>query len=91
MQLLNEFALLEQINLVEDFSWDAGKPLDDQLGQAISQFDAARRALGIANRLQDPASRAKHKQRIMGMLNRLRASMNRLTTAIDGEIQAMQQ
>lgn len=91
MQLLNELALLEQLAIVEDFSWDAGKPLDDQLGQAISQFDAARRALGIANRLQNPQDRAKHKQRVMAMLNRLRASMNRLTTAIDGEIKAMLQ
>lgn len=91
MQLFNEIALLEQVAVVEDFSWDAGKPLDDQLGQAITQFDAARRALGIANRLTSPVDRAKHKQRIMSMLNRLRASMNRLTTAIDGEIKAMQQ
>lgn len=91
MQLLNELALLEQLAIVEDFSWDAGKPLDDQLGQAITQFDAARRALGIANRLQNPKDRAKHKQRVMAMLNRLRASMNRLTTAIDGEIKAMLQ
>lgn len=91
MQLLNELQLTEQLALVEDLSWDAGKPLEDQLGQAISQFDAARRALGIANRLQNPEDRAKHKMRIMAMLNRLRASMNRLTTAITGELEAMQQ
>lgn len=93
MQLLNELNLVEALDLVdqldEDFSWDAGKPLEGQLDQAVKQMEAAQRALGIANRFKDPALRTKHKSRIMGMLNKLRASLLRLYTAIDGEIEAM--
>lgn len=77
--------------LAEDMSWDAGRPLEQQLAHASFQFEAARRALAIANRLSDPAARKKHRSRIMGMLNKLRASLFRLQDAIAGEIEAMQQ
>lgn len=90
MELLNELTLEEQIKLVEDVSWDPGKPLDGQLKQAIFQLEAARRALGLANQLSNPESRKKHRSRIMGMLNVLRSSLNRLCTAIDAETEAMQ-
>lgn len=91
MQLLNELSLLEQVKLVEDFSWDVSKPLDGQLQQAIDQLAAAKRALAIANRFRNPVDRAKHRGRIMGMLNRIRASLGRLQDAIAGETEAMQQ
>lgn len=39
------------------------------------RFAAARKALGIANRLPSPEDRRKHKSRIMGMLNQLRAAI----------------
>lgn len=93
MLLLSELSLNELFQtfeqLAEDVSWDAGKPLDGQLKQAADQFAAAARALGIANRLKDPTSRKKHRSRIMGMLNVLRASLSRLELAIAGEIEGM--
>ncbi len=95
MSLLQEFQLEESLAsaeaLLEDMSWNAGKPLESQLDQAIARLDAAKRALSIANRLQDPASRKKHRSRVMGMLNSLRASLWRLQDAIQGEIEAAQQ
>lgn len=96
MLLIHEMHLADALTkaehfLAEDMSWDAGRPLDNQLAHASFQFDAARRALSIANRLTDPASRAKHRSRIMGMLNKLRASLFRLQDAIAGEIEAMQE
>lgn len=89
MQLLNELQLTEAFKLAEDISWDEAKPLEGQLDQAINMMLAARRALGIANRLQDPEARKKHRSRIMGMLNRLSAAVVRLHTAIGGEIRAL--
>lgn len=91
MQLLQECQLLEAIAIAEDVSWNAAKPLDAQLAQAVFQFNAARRALSLANQLQSPESRKKHKSRIMSMLNKLRSSLLRLHEAIAGEIEAMQQ
>lgn len=89
MQLLQEANFLQELKIVEDISWDAGKPLEDQLGDASYQFQAACRALGYANSLQDPKQRAKHRSRIMGMLNKLRASLARLYKAVAAEIQVM--
>ena len=95
MSLLLEFQLEEVLksaeSLLEDVSWNEAKPLESQLDQAIARLDAAKRALGIANRLTNPESRAKHRGRIMGMLNALRASLWRLQDAIQGEIEAAQQ
>lgn len=91
MQLLSELTLLEQVKIVEDFSWDESRPLGGQLQQVIDQLAAAKRGLAIANRFRNPADRAKHKSRIMGMLNRIRASLARLQDAIAGETEAMQQ
>ena len=96
MQLLQQMQLEEALTkadhfLAEDMNWNEARPLDSQLAHAVFQFDAARRALAIANRLTNPADRTKHKSRIMGMLNKLRASLFRLQDAIAGEIEAMQQ
>lgn len=89
MILLNELELIAACQLVEDVSWDASKPLEGQLQQAVDMMLAARRALGIANRLSNPADRKKHRSRIMGILNSLSASCVRLHTAIQGEMSVL--
>ena len=38
----------------------------------IKQLEAAKRGLGIANRLRDPVARKKHKGAVLGNLNRIR-------------------
>lgn len=95
MELIQELSLNEilcEFELVaEDFAWDVGQPLEAQLADASNRLMAARRALGIANKLTDPASRKKHRSRIMGMLNRLGHSLVRLQQAIAGETEAMSQ
>jgi hypothetical protein len=47
--------------------------IGDMLQDALNKYSAAKRGLGIANKLQDPADRAVHRSRIMGNMNRLRA------------------
>ena len=43
---------------------------------------AAKRGLGISNKLKDPDSRKKNRSRIMGTLNKLRANLSRIAKAL---------
>lgn len=55
---------------------DSGKEvpnLDAIFGEANKRLEAARRALGLVNKLPQGESRTMHKRRIMGNLNRIRA------------------
>lgn len=53
-------------------------PKHVSLEQINSMFDAAKRALGIANKLKDPADRKKHLARVMSGLNKIRTAIRRL-------------
>jgi hypothetical protein len=46
--------------------------LPELLYQAEQQFIAARKGLGLTNKLKDPEQRKKHRSRVMKTLNRLR-------------------
>lgn len=95
MELIQELALNHVLNeseqLDEDFAWDEAIPLEAQMEEVQRRLMAARQALGITNRLRDPASRKKHRSRVMSMMNRLAWSLNRLRDAIKGEFEAMEQ
>ena len=52
--------------------------IGDLLNNAIGMYSAARRGLGITNKLKDPAEKKMHRSRIMGNLNRLRATVQRI-------------
>ncbi len=49
-----------------------------ELETAVFRYHAARQGLGIANKLKDDPSRMKHKRRVMGNLNALRAFVQKL-------------
>lgn len=55
------------------------------LFKAAEQLDAAKRGLGIANRLKDPGKRAMNRSRIMRNLNKIRGLINRATKALEAE------
>jgi len=58
-----------------------GDDLDEILNgmeQVIKQMDAAKRGLGLVNKLGDGASRTKHRSRVMGNMNRIRANVRRI-------------
>ena len=40
-------------------------------------LDAAKRGLGLANKLKNPAEKKKHLSRILGNLNKIRAALKR--------------
>lgn len=77
-----EIALNAADALMEDMSMGP-QGLEAQIDLVIQRLAAAKRALGIANRLTDEASRRKHRSRIMGMLNQLRASLWKLQDELE--------
>lgn len=95
MELIQELCLIDTLNtserLDEDFAWDEAIPLENQIEEVQRRLEAARQALGITNRLRDPASRKKHRSRVMSMMNRLAWSLIRLRDAIKGEFEATEQ
>lgn len=53
-------------------------PADVSVEKLESMFDAAKRALGIANKLKDPAEKKKHLSQVMKGLNKIRNSVMRM-------------
>jgi hypothetical protein len=65
---------------VDDFvqSDDIGFIFDE----AKKRYLAAKRGLGLVNKLQDPAQRQENASRVLGNLNKLRAIFNRLEGSV---------
>ena len=55
--------------------------------EASRRLQVAKKALGLANKLSKPEERSHHKKVVIGILNRLRALVNRLTTKLTREVQ----
>lgn len=79
-QLLEQ-ELLENIQELEEKVDTSSMNLD----QLAKGFDAAKRGLGLANKLKNPADKKKHLSRIMGNMNKLRAALKRMHDSIDVE------
>lgn len=62
--------------------------VDGDIDEAIKRLMAAKRALGLVNKLPDSASRTTNRSRIMGNLNKLNALVNRMAKKIRQEIDA---
>lgn len=71
--LMSKMGLRENVKLGKD-----GHEIDDLL-EAVGRYEAARRALGIVNKLTPGPTKAKHVSRIMGNMNKLRALVNKLS------------
>jgi hypothetical protein len=56
---------------------------DNLFDETARMLAAAKRGLGIANKLRTPEDRAKNRSRIMGTMNRLRAQLRRIEKAIE--------
>lgn len=52
------------------------------LDAVIKQMEAAKRGLGIVNKLKPGPDRAKHASRVMGNMNRIRAHIKRIEKAL---------
>jgi hypothetical protein len=61
-------------------------PLDATSDQLAGMFDAARRAMGLINRLKNPIDRKKHLSAVFSNLNKIRAALSRMIAAEDEKI-----
>lgn len=52
-------------------------PADASLDQIAFMFDAAKRGIGLVNRLKNPADKKKHLKAVFGNVNKLRAALAR--------------
>ena len=68
----------KRLSLKEGLTAQSFGEIGDLLNDALVKYNAAKRGLGITNKLRDPADRAQHRSRIMGNLNRLRASVRKI-------------
>lgn len=64
---------------------------DEQLELAIRQFTAARRALGLVNKLGAGPTKARHASRVLVVLNKIRATIRRIEKQITVEVSAKPQ
>lgn len=55
---------------------------DNLFDETARMLAAAKRGLGITNKLKNPEDRKRHRSRIMGTLNKLRAQLGRIEKAI---------
>lgn len=60
-------------------------PPNITLGTLERMFDVARRMMGLANKLENPTEKARHLKRIMTILNKLRAAIQRKIREYDPE------
>ena len=54
----------------------------------MKQMEAARRGLGIVNKLADSPSRTRNRSRVMGNMNRIRANLRRIEKMLGAQDQA---
>lgn len=75
--------------LLTEAPMDFADRYDDQwelFDEASKRLQIAKRALGLANKLSKPEERTHHKKVVIGILNRLRALVNRLTINLTKEV-----
>jgi hypothetical protein len=53
-------------------------PVDASIDQIAAMFDAARRGLGLVNKLKSPSDRKRHLRAVFINLNKIRAALARL-------------
>ena len=86
-QFLNQlFEAMDQYT--PDLSAEADP--EEQLTKLGTMFDAARRALGLVNKLEDGETKQRHKSRVFSNLNKLRAASNRILKAIQASLNVEQ-
>lgn len=67
---------------------DANMTSEQQLEKAVLQFSAARRALGLVNKLAAGPTKQRHASRVLGVLNKIRATIRRIEKQITVDMSA---
>ena len=79
--LLQEAQLRELDDLLNEdaLALPAHLTLPEMLDEAYRRFQAARRALGLSNKLSDPSQRKQHRSKIMKAINGLRTLLGEIS------------
>lgn len=82
---------MKMFELIEEAVTDVPDGADaiEVLGIASARLDAAKKGLGIANTMKNPADKAKHRSRVMSNLNQIRALVARAMNVIDAEAESI--
>lgn len=77
---LNDLLIEAQIDMLLEAPLDIpeGTDLISQIEIIGTRLGAAKQALGITNKLKDPADRKRHRGRVMTFMNQLRGMFERL-------------
>lgn len=59
-------------------------PQDLSLTQCMAMLETAKKALGLCNKLKDPAEKKKHLSRVMTIMNKCRGACNRIMRTLPG-------
>lgn len=86
-QILTEFK--QQLNEADSPMGFADQYQDEWalFDEAGRRLQVAKKALGLANKLRNPEERAHHKKIVIGLLNKLRALVNRLTRQLTQKVE----
>jgi len=95
-QLAEEIAQYE--NLLADYKsqlneapMDFADSYDDEwalFDEASRRLQVAKKALGLANRLSKPEERKHHTKVVLGIMNKIRALVNRLTRQLTSKVRS---
>jgi hypothetical protein len=66
-----------------DLQEDVAIPADVTINDVMKMFDAAKKAVGLMNRLKNPTDRKRHATAIFRNMNKIRAMIMNLTTPVE--------
>ena len=78
VELNNHIKFVKDLPLTEAETMD----IESMFDETVRMLTAAKRGLGLTNKLSDSPSRTRFRSRIMGNLNRIRAKLARITKAL---------
>ena len=67
----------------QDLDEDTVFPEDVTISEVMKMFDGAKKAVGLMNKLKNPADRKRHASAIFKNLNRIRAMIMKLTEPVE--------
>jgi len=79
--------ILEELEAMNEGILDMpeGTDLEQQLQILSDKMILAKKMLSLANKLKDPISKKKHRGRVMGILNKVRAALKAATAKLAAE------
>ena len=78
-----DLARIKQLSGYEEQLIEAVEIPDDITLEDIEKmFDAAKRGLGIVNKIKDPIQKKKHASAVLSNLNKIRGAMQRIINAM---------